>query len=107
MSAEQLRREVAKLEVGRGQRYPAELKTRIVAWASSKHGPRCGWQKLGVEIGVHAETLRSWCAAREREAMKRVVVADARTRIVTIVTPSGLRAEMDLEDAMTLLAALR
>lgn len=107
MSAEQLRRDVAKLEIGRGQRYPAELKARIITWALAKHGPRCGWQKLGGEIGVHAETLRSWCAARERKAMKRVVVAEARKRVITIVTPSGLRAELELEDAMTLLAALR
>ena len=107
MSAEQLRREVAKLEIGRGQRYPTELKARIIAWARAKHGPRCGWQKLGSEIGVHAETLRSWCSASERKAMKRVVVGEARTRIVTIVTPSGLRAEMELEDAITLLATLR
>ena len=107
MSAEQLRREVAKLEIGRGERYPAELKTRIITWARAKHGPRCGWQKLGDEIGVHAETLRSWCAASDRKPMKRVVVAESRKRVVTIVTPSGLRAEMELEDAMTLLATLR
>ncbi len=106
MSAEKLRREVSKLEIGRGQRYPREVKMRIIAWAKAEHGPGKGWQKLGAEIGVHAETLRSWCSEPNRKSMRRVVVHEAREHVVVIVTPSGIRAELELRDAMTLLAAL-
>jgi hypothetical protein len=107
MSTETLRQEISKLELGRGQRYPRGLKTRVIAWVRTRRaqGVR-SLTKLGAEIGVHPETLRSWCAESMRP-LKRVVVSEARKRLVTIVTPSGFRAEMELEDAMTLLATLR
>lgn len=71
VTSKSLRADIGKLEIGRGQRYPSELKARITTWAKAEHGPRAGWQKLGAEIGVHAETLRSWCAEK---SMRRVVV---------------------------------
>jgi hypothetical protein len=106
-SAERLRREISKLAIGRGQRYPSELKARVVAWASSvRRCERVGWEKLGAAVGIHAETLRSWCTGRDSKAMRRVVVDEAREHVVVIVMPSGIRAELGLRDAMTLLAAL-
>ncbi len=39
VTSKSLRVEIAKLEIGRGQRYPSELKARITTWAKAEHGP--------------------------------------------------------------------
>ncbi len=107
MSAEKLRGEIAKLEVRRGQRYPGELKARVIAWTKSERSRNgTSFVKLSAALGMHTETLRCWCAEPRRKPMRRVVVEEGRTGVVVIVTPSGFRAELELRDAMTLLATL-
>lgn len=107
MTVAAVRAEVAAL--GRrysGQRYPAELRERIIELARAMRGDGAGWDRIGAEVGVRGETLRRWCGVKRAERMVPVhVVADQSA--VAVVSPSGWRIEgLSLADAAALLRAM-
>jgi hypothetical protein len=119
---EHLRREVSKLRVGRGQRFPKALRARLIAWAKQERArSNASWSMLGEMVAVHGETLRAWCIESKPRAhrMRSVeIVADStrapddsrseESRMMSVVSPSGFRVEgISLRDAISILQALR
>ena len=103
---ESLKRELSKMERGRGQRYPAAVKARVVAWSKSERERGGSWEKIATEVGVHAKTLREWCMEGGARRMRRVRVVDEH-RSVSLVSPSGYRIEgVSLTEAAALIAKL-
>jgi transposase len=96
---------------GRGKRYEAELKSRVVAFAQAQRGQGRSWGQVATELGLRFETLRRWCVKGSSSlprAMRRVeIVADVASRRLAVVSPGGLRIEgLTLEDAVALLRAV-
>lgn len=89
----------------RGQRYPAELRERIVALATAMRANGMGWSGISAKLGLHGETLRRWCG--EKPAGQRMVsVHVVGDETVTVVSPTGWRIEgLSLTSAMSLLRA--
>ena len=56
-----LRRELSRLEAGRGRRYPQELRARVVAWASRRHRAGASWEEIKKELGLQWDSVRRWC----------------------------------------------
>jgi hypothetical protein len=46
-----LRRELSRLETGRGRKYPQELRARMVAWALRRHRDGASWEDIKQEPG--------------------------------------------------------
>jgi hypothetical protein len=99
-----LRRELARIERGRGLWYPDALRERAAAWARAQRDVGATWREISAAVGLPAETLRRWTSvtARDTSAVlvpieivgERKVEADgADDRDVRIVTPGGLRIE--------------
>ena len=40
-----LRRRLGRLDTSRGKRYPAELRSRVVAWAREEHAAGESWEE--------------------------------------------------------------
>ncbi len=59
-----LRRELSRIERGRGVWYPDPLRLRIAAWARRRRADGATLRELSTETGVCAESLRRWTAAR-------------------------------------------
>lgn len=109
-----LKRELAKHEKGRGKRYPAELKARIVAHAEARRSAGESYAKIADELGLAFETIRRWCIARTARptparsaALVPVEVIAAPRAAVAIVSPNGFRLEgLDVAEAVAVLRAL-
>src|SRR5271154_6897626 len=106
-----LRSALGEHTAGRGKRYDAELKSRVVAFAHAQRGEGRSWAQVATELGLRFETLRRWCVKRSPSlprAMRRVeIVAEGAPRELTVVSLSGLRIEgLTLEDAVALLRAV-
>jgi|SRR5271165_505023 len=105
-----LRSALGEHTAGRGKRYDAELKSRVVAFAQAQRGEGRSWAQVATELGLRFETLRRWCVkgSSSPRAMRRVeIVADGAPRKLTVVSSSGLRIEgLTLEDAVALLRAV-
>lgn len=56
-----MKRELARVEKGRGKRYPAELRVRVVRWAQRRRAAGASWQQLKRELGQRFDTVRRWC----------------------------------------------
>lgn len=68
--AAKLRRELSRLETGRGKRYPTELRQRVVAWAQRRHEQGASWETIKAELGQKFDTVRRWCLlARSSRAL--------------------------------------
>jgi hypothetical protein len=114
-TVEELRREVSKLRMGRGQRFPNELRSQLIMWATKERTrSNVSWSVLGEMVAVHGETLRAWCVEHSKPRVHRMrsveVVADStdEARTVNIVSPSGFRIEgISVGDAITILRALQ
>jgi hypothetical protein len=108
--AEKLRRELARVETGRGKRYPAELRQRVVAWASRRHAEGASWETIKAELGQKFDTVRRWClSTRPSRALARVRVVSERAepRLVSVVSPAGFRIDgVTMADAAVLLREL-
>jgi hypothetical protein len=111
----QLRAEVAALHPGRGRKYPAELRWRILGWvdrelAAGSHEAACG-----LALGIPSHRFEEWRRReRERDAdavsatLVPVEVSGALAAPLTLTTPSGFRIEgLTLADAIAILRALR
>ena len=108
-----LRREISRLETGRGRRYPQELRRRVVAWASRKHRAGASWQEIKKELGLQWDSVRRWCQLETKSMPTRalvpvrVVPTLAAERLVSVSSPGGFRIEgLTLDEAAELLRAL-
>lgn len=108
---EQLKREVGRLERGRGRRYPCALRERIVRYARSRRAEGHSWARIGEELSMPWETLRRWSRVGESskamvpvEVVPAAVVAEGG---VAVVSPTGWRLEgLDVREAVAVLRAL-
>ncbi len=104
-------REVRALASGKGRRYPAKLRRRIVRAVDRARESSMTWASIVEEVGVPLETLRRWQADAGNEVeLKPVVLAEAvavARHNVVVVTPGGYRVEgLDIGGAATLLRKL-
>jgi hypothetical protein len=108
--AQKLRRELARVETGRGKRYPAELRQRVAAWAMRRHAQGASWEAIKAELGQKFDTVRRWClAAGSSRALARVRVVSERVepRLVSVVSPAGFRIDgVTMGEAAALLREL-
>lgn len=106
-----LRRRLGTIPRGRGRRFPAALRERIITWTVARRARGDWWCELSRELGVPAQTLKRWAAQRPDRALSLrpvdVIDDELSTRTVTIVAPSGLRIEgVTIADAITILRGL-
>ena len=110
--AARLRRELGRVEKGRGKRYPAELRARVVAWAARRRETGASWEAIKRELGQQFDTVRRWCvdsAATKSRAIVPVRVVPERKpeRELSVVSPSGFRVDgLSLGEAAALLREL-
>jgi hypothetical protein len=90
-----LRRDLARVETGRGRRYPAELRARVVSWANGRRAAGTSWEEIKRELGRRFDTVRRWCVdGTETKALVPVrVVATAPARALSVVSPTGYRID--------------
>jgi hypothetical protein len=69
-----LRRELTHIERGRGRRYPATLRDRVVRWARTRRGGGASWQEIAAELEIAVETLKRWTAIGDATATALVPV---------------------------------
>ena len=106
-----LKRELSRRESGRGKRYPAELRARVVTWAQQRRAVGAAWPVIADELGVRLETVRRWCLASKQSSAPRAlvpvrVVARA-ARPATVVSLSGWRIDgLTVAEAAEMLRAL-
>lgn len=110
-----LRRELARVEKGRGKRYPEQLRRRVTTWAAARHAAGASWQEIKRELGQRFDTVRRWCAVEggprtlSRALVPVRVVRDESTaaRTVAVVSPTGFRVEgLTLFEAAAMLREL-
>ena len=97
-----LRRELSRLETGRGKRYPRELRERVIAYARRQREAGASWESIKAELGQRFDTVRRWCQepGAPRALVPVRVVAPKPTRVVSVVSPTGFRV-----DGLTLMEA--
>lgn len=79
-----LRRELGRGGHGRGKRYSAQIKERVVLWAQRRRASGASWEDVGRELGLGLDTVRRWCMAEpEFEQPTKAFVP------VSIVAPSS------------------
>lgn len=107
---ERLKREIGRLDRGRGRRYPAVLRERITAYAKSRRDDGEGWATISDELSVPWETLRRWSLGAKRSSAMVPVEVIAPTVVaegVAVVSPTGWRLEgLDVREAVAVLRAL-
>ena len=108
-----LRRDLEAEGIGPGRFVPPELRERATAWTLRRRRDGESFGAIAVELGVARETVRRWAAesTARRPAAKLVPVrverAEARQRLVAVVSPSGFRVEgLTLPEAAAMLRAL-
>jgi hypothetical protein len=112
---EDLRRELSRIDRGRGRRYPGALRARVARWAGSRRQRGARWRQLSSELGISAESLRRWASIEVPRASALVpveVVADAGDgstagRMLRMITRAGHRLEgLSIADAIEILRVL-
>lgn len=91
-----LRRDLGRIETGRGRRYPSELRCRVVAWARKRHAAGATWEEIKGELGQRFDTVRRWCVdGSETKALVPVRVVETRvsSRSLSVVSPAGFRID--------------
>jgi hypothetical protein len=111
-----LRRELARIERGRGRRYPAQLRGRVTRWTRGRREQGESWQAIGRELKIAAESLRRWTMPelqRQPALVPVEVVADANDDAVVAggklrwITRGGHRIEgLSLADIIELVRVL-
>lgn len=106
-----VRAALAGHEAGRGKRYSAGLKARIIEFAHSRRSEGASWATIAGDIGIAFETVRRWCMAERRKAPRKMlpvrVVSDRAERTVSVVSASGYRIEgLTLDEAIAVVRAL-
>ena len=112
---ESLRRELSRIERGRGRRYADPLRDRIARWARDRRERGATWHEMSRELGIAAESLRRWASTGGQQQMALVpieVVADSDHRAgadrrLRLVTHAGHRIEgLSLADVIEVVRAL-
>jgi hypothetical protein len=112
---EDLRRELSRIDRGRGRRYPGALRERVARWAGSRRQRGARWRQVSSELGISAESLRRWASIAVPRASALVpveVVADAGEgptagRLLRMITRAGHRLEgLSIADAIEILRVL-
>jgi hypothetical protein len=103
-----LRKALAAVEKGRGKRYPAALRARVVAWAVERRRGGASWEAIKRELGQEYDTVRRWCRAAVPTTRAlvpvRVIAHPVPARVVAVVSPSGFRIDgLSLTEAAALL----
>lgn len=111
-----LRRELARVERGRGRRYPEQLRARVTRWSRGRRQHGASWQAIERELKISAESLRRWTMADAQLQAALVpveVVADADDdasgagQQLRLVTRGGHRIEgLSLADVVELVRVL-
>src|SRR5215467_2747573 len=108
-----LREALSRHERARGRRYPQTLEKRVVEYARARRAEGTSWTRIASELGMpRFETVRRWVertgASKQPAVMRAVkVVPDRERRLLTIVSPSGVRIEgVTLDEAVAVLRAL-
>ena len=110
--AARLRRELSRVEKGRGKRYPAELRARVSEWARQRHAEGASWEAIKRELGQRFDTVRRWCSSERAPVARaivpvRVVSEPSAERVVSVVSPLGFRIDgVRLSEAAALLREL-
>jgi hypothetical protein len=108
--ASSLRAALASHQPGRGRRYSADLKARIIEFARSRRDEGASCAEIAGEIGIGFETLRRWCMAAPPPTRAMVpvrVVADRDGTAVSVVSAGGHRIDgLTLDEAIAVLRAL-
>jgi hypothetical protein len=106
-----LRAELSKVERGRGKRFSAELRERVIEIGARRRAEGASWQRIGGELGMNYETVRRWCVERKPSTLRRIEIVPTEpelSRAISIVSPGGFRAEgLTVRDAVMMLATLR
>jgi hypothetical protein len=106
----ELQRRVARLQRGRGVRFPTTLRDQIAAWVRDRRAHGDWWCDLSGAIGIAPETLKRWAMPRADGALAMLpvdVIDAAPAGTVTIVSPTGLRVEgIAIADAIAILRGL-
>jgi hypothetical protein len=87
-----LRRELARVANGRGTRYPAELRERVVAWAIARRRAGASWRAIKAELGqvrhgstvVHRSSAKPATRTRCCEGRSRARSGAAREYRITV-----------------------
>jgi len=110
----QLRAAVAVLARGRGRKYPADLRRRILAWVDREVARGTSETECGEAIDIPMHRFEYWRQserARDKTPAALVpveVIADPRASGIAIVTPDGYRIEgLTFAEALAALGALR
>lgn len=108
-----LKRDISRLERGRGRRISAALRERAVAWALSQRQAGASWVGIAQELGLGLDTVRRWCLPQKPTAVSRsllpvkVVESTAERGTLSLLSPNGFRVEgLTLTEAASLLKAL-
>ena len=91
-----LRRDLGRVETGRGRRYPRELRARVVGWARGRRAAGASWEEIKRELGQQFDTVRRWCLdGAEPKALVpvRVVATSTPARTLSVVSPAGFRID--------------
>jgi hypothetical protein len=106
-----LRAELSRVVRGRGKRFSAELRRRVVEFGQRRRVEGASWSLVGSELGMNYKTVRRWCLEKGSMALRRVEIVSATrepTAGIIVVSPSGFRAEgLTVRDVVVVLAALR
>ena len=95
---------------GPGRGYPRALREKVARYVSARREQGATCEQLAAELGVPANTLLRWSHAFAKStsnadagAFRRVQLADARARAMTLHGPCGLRVEgLDLDTLVAL-----
>ena len=111
-----LGRQVRRMGRGRGRRYSAAMKRRILVAVDEARADGTIWPEVVAAVDVPMQTLRRWQQEREGELepaeLVPVALVDAGAspsqEALTGVTPGGYRVEgLDVDGAVALVRQLR
>ena len=106
-----LRAELSRVVRGRGKRFAAELRERVIELGLRRRADGASWALIGSELGMNYETVRRWCIEKRQPKMRRVEIVATPSEAngpIAVVSPSGFRAEgLTVRDAVMMLATLR
>lgn len=105
-----VRRALGMHEAGRGKRYSAALKARVIAIVMELRRDGRSLTEAAAELGLRPHTVQRWCGdgAVGCARMRRVeLVAERPSRTLAIVSPTGFRVDgITIEEVAALMRAL-
>jgi hypothetical protein len=91
--AAEIRAQIAALpgQRGPGNRYPAELRERIVEFWRMRRKQKIPMVKVSVELGIGIPTLRSWTSSKNTPGIKMASAGFERLEVINAPTSSTTR----------------